>query len=281
MNHDDDLERLISGSLASRSERIGVAGHSLDDVHRRVEMRRGRRRHVAVFGATAMVAAGAFALTAIGSSDPSVSPLVPADAADQPDAQPVWRCTGQLDVSDGSDATFFADCQLTAADGNGAVVSVPVTTIPLYPTTTSVCLAAPATAPPTTDVAVTNVPCEWGPPPTAWNPCSTVSVPPDVTVPCTTEPWPTTTTTTTTTMTTTFEDRVPYEQEYTIQPGDSLASISQLYGITLEQLVNYNEFADGVDHLLIPGERLLLPPNAFVIYGEPGGGLVTTTPSIP
>ena len=249
MNHDDDLERLISGSLTSRSNTIGNTAGSVDDVHRRVELRRGRRRHVAAFGATAMLAAGAFALTAIGSSDPSVTPLVPADAADQPAVQTAWRCTGQLDVSDGSDATFFADCQVTAVDGSGVVVSVPVTTVPLYPTTTIVCLATPSTAP-ATDPAVTTVPCDWGPPPTM------VPVP---------------------TSTTIFAERSPYEQEHTIRPGDSLSSIADLYGITLQQLVNYNEFADGADHLLLPDERLLVPPDALVPSAEPTTTTTTTT----
>ncbi len=313
MNHDDDLEQLISGSLASRSERIGSTGHSLDDVHRRVELRRGRRRHVAAFGATAMLAAGAFALTAIGSSDPAVTPLVPADAADQADVQTAWRCTGQLDVSDGSDATFFADCQFAAVDANGAVISVPVSTVPLYPTTTSVCLAAP-----TTDVAVTTVPCTWGAPPTtpvqevthqveagetlasisaaygipieeivslnAWGGRSDVTLVEGETIvialrpisPASTVPVPTSTTTTT------FDGRFPLEQEYTVQPGDSLVSISDMFGITLEQLINYNQFADGADHLLVPGERLFVPPNAFVMYDtQPGSPPVTTTTSIP
>lgn len=248
MNHDDELERLISGSLASRSERIGAAAHSLDDVHRRVELRRGRRRHVAAFGATAMLAVGAFALTSLGSS-PSTVPFPAADGDGSTSGlQAVWRCTGPLDMSDGSDAAFWADCERAGIDGNGAVISVPATTVPLYPTTTTVCLAA-TTAPPATDAAVI-VPCDWNPPPTV------VPVP---------------------TSTTIFAERSPYEQKYTIRPGDSLASIAALHGITLEQLINYNMFADGVDHLLLPGEQLLLPPNAFVMYSEPGGSPVTTT----
>lgn len=250
MNHDDDLERLISGSLTSRSERIGSAAHSLDDVHRRVELRRGRRRHVAAFGATTMLAVGAFALTAIGSSDPTTVPLPAADGdGSTPGLQAVWRCTGPLDVSDGSDAAFFADCERAGIDGNGAVISVPVTTDPLYPTTTTVCLAPPSTAP-ATDPAVTTVPCNWGPPPTM------VPLP---------------------TSTTVSDARSPYEQEHTIRPGDSLSSIADLYGITLEQLVNYNMFADGADHLLVPDERLLVPPGALVPTAEPTTTATTTT----
>ena len=146
MSHDDDLERLISGSLTSRAERVGTAAHSLDDVHRRVELRRGRRRHVAVFGATTMVAAGAFALTAIGSSDPSVTPLVPADAADQADGQAAWRCTGQLDVTDDHDSSYYAYCEQVTVDDSASA------TVPLYPTTTTVWYdCSPTSSPAVTD----------------------------------------------------------------------------------------------------------------------------------
>lgn len=262
MSHDDDLERLISGSLTSRAERVGTAAHSLDDVHRRVELRRGRRRHVAVFGATTMVAAGAFALTAIGSSDPSVTPLVPADAADQPDVQTAWRCTGQLDVTDDHDSSYFAYCEQVTVDDSVSA------TVPLYPTTTTVC-AVPTTPPPSEPV-VTGVPCDWAPPATvAPDDCATMSRPADVTVPDNCDTMSTTTT---------VDERFPGEQEYTVQAGDSLASIADRYGITLEQLINYNEFDDGADHVLLPGDRLLVPPGALVpSHTVP----VTTSTSIP
>ena len=78
--------------------------------------------------------------------------------------------------------------------------------------------------------------------------------------------------------TTTIAGRSANEQEYTVQAGDSLASIADRYGITLEQLINYNQFADGADHLLLPGEQLLVPPAALVpSYTVP----VTTSTSTP
>jgi LysM repeat protein len=334
MNHDDDLERLISGSLASRSDGIGGTGHSLDDVHRRVELRRGRRRHVAAFGATAMLAAGAFALTAIGSSDPTTVPLATPDGSyeAQPGDQPVWRCTGPLAPTDDQGVSYFASCEQVTLDGAVPVDGPTATSVPLYPTTTIFCPVVP-----TTETAVSTVPCAWGPPPTIGTDCSTMSRPAEVTVPCGTSPvqevtyrveagdtlssiseaysipieeivalnpWggqsdvtlvegetivialapisPTVPTEPVPATTMIFDERFSGEQEYTIQPGDSLVSIAQLYGITLEQLVNYNMFVDGAERVLIPGERLLVPPNALAMNGTPPGGApVMTTTSIP
>lgn len=249
MNHDEDLdhglERLISGSLASRSDRVGPAAHSLDDVHRRVELRRGRRRHVAAFGATTMLAAGAFALASIGSSDPSTVPLAapPTDLTTATTVPAAWRCTGQLPIADAQGASYFEHCEPTDAAG------ITPTTVMMLPTTTMVCPADALD----TDTAVTTMPCP------GWSgtiplPMQTTTVVPD--------------------------QRAPFEQAYEIRPGDSLASIAALHGITLEQLVGYNEFADGADHLLLPGEYVLIPPDALMTpVGPPVLPLATTTTS--
>lgn len=78
---------------------------------------------------------------------------------------------------------------------------------------------------------------------------------------------PATTTTTTTTLPP--EDlvagtRSPSEQSYEIQGGDSLGRIAALYDITLEQLINYNQFADGANQLILPGQTIKIPPDALV-----------------
>ncbi len=58
--------------------------------------------------------------------------------------------------------------------------------------------------------------------------------------------------------------RSPSEQAYEIKGGDSLGKIAGIYDITLEQLVNYNQFADGANQLILPGQTIKIPPDALV-----------------
>ena len=67
--------------------------------------------------------------------------------------------------------------------------------------------------------------------------------------------------------------RSPTEQSYEIKSGDSLGRIASLYDITLEQLVNYNQFADGANQLILPGQTIRIPPDALV----PGTATETET----
>lgn len=65
----------------------------------------------------------------------------------------------------------------------------------------------------------------------------------------------------------------PVEQTYTIVSGDSISKIAALHEITMDQLINYNQWADGLDHLLVPGQTVLIPPESKI----PGGGTGTDT----
>jgi LysM repeat protein len=67
--------------------------------------------------------------------------------------------------------------------------------------------------------------------------------------------------------------RSPTEQSYTIQAGDSLGRIASLHDITLEQLINFNQFPDGANQLILPGDVIKIPPDALV----PGTGTATET----
>jgi hypothetical protein len=285
MNHDHDLERLISRSLASRSGMLGgTDAGSVDDVHRRVDLRRGRRRHVAAFGATAMLAVGAFALTAVGSSDPTTVPLDPPGHSDGPDLQAAWRCTGPLELTDDTDAVYFASCESTAIVDGVPMLSVPPLSVPVYPDSTAVCADdVPPTSPAT-------MPCQPGPMSTDVPvDCFSMSRPADVTVPAC-DPVPTTE------FDPNSDDPVfssdgplctpgtgdgvecaltGYEQQYPVGAGDSLASIARRYRISVDTLVAYNQWTDGVDHVLVPGDIVLIPP--FVTDAESSA---TTTTSI-
>jgi LysM repeat protein len=234
MNHDDDLERLISTSLAARSDAVEAATGSIDDVHRRVDLRRGRRRHVAAFGATTMLAVGAFALTTFGSSDPTIVPLAApnSDIGSLPDMQEVWRCTGPVAPTDDQGVSYFAHCEQASIDRT-VDGTAPMTSLALLPTTTIACPV------PATDTPVTTVPCTWGPPPTVIVECSPRSRPADVTVPCGTAP------------------RLQ-EATHRVQAGETLASISEAYGIPIEEIIALNPWGGSSEVTLVEGETIVI-----------------------
>jgi LysM repeat protein len=59
------------------------------------------------------------------------------------------------------------------------------------------------------------------------------------------------------------EGRSPVEQEYEIQSGDYPFGVADRYCITLEQLVNYNEWGDA-NAFPFPGTVIKIPPGACV-----------------
>jgi len=63
------------------------------------------------------------------------------------------------------------------------------------------------------------------------------------------------------------------EQTYTVVEGDSLMSIAQTYCVALVDLVTENQWIDGVNHPIVTGDPLRIPP-----YGcLPGTGTPLTT----
>jgi LysM repeat protein len=59
------------------------------------------------------------------------------------------------------------------------------------------------------------------------------------------------------------EGRSPVEQEYEIQSGDYPFGVAERFCITLEQLVNYNEWGDA-SAFPFPGTVIKIPPGACV-----------------
>ncbi len=57
----------------------------------------------------------------------------------------------------------------------------------------------------------------------------------------------------------------PVEQTYTVVTGDSLSKIAERFDITTEALINYNGWPEGTNHLLLPGDVVLIPPNTPVL----------------
>lgn len=62
----------------------------------------------------------------------------------------------------------------------------------------------------------------------------------------------------------------PVEQTYVIVRGDSISKIASLHDITMEQLINYNSWADGFNHLLVPGDTVLIPPESAIPGADTG-----------
>ena len=65
------------------------------------------------------------------------------------------------------------------------------------------------------------------------------------------------------------------EQIYTIVAGDSVFRIASIHGIEADELAEYNEWPDGVRHLLVPGETVRIPPDSQIPASAttvPGGG---------
>ena len=61
------------------------------------------------------------------------------------------------------------------------------------------------------------------------------------------------------------EGRSPTEQEYTIQSGDYPLRIANEYGITVDELANYNEWTPpNYADFPFPGTVIKIPPNALV-----------------
>ena len=69
----------------------------------------------------------------------------------------------------------------------------------------------------------------------------------------------------------------PVEQTYKVVTGDSLSKIAERFDITTEALINYNGWPEGTNHLLLPGDVVLIPPNTPVLGA--GGQVATDTPS--
>jgi len=54
------------------------------------------------------------------------------------------------------------------------------------------------------------------------------------------------------------------EQEYTIRRGDAVASIDNRFDITPNQLADYNDWDNGMNHLIVPGDVIKIPPFANI-----------------
>lgn len=59
------------------------------------------------------------------------------------------------------------------------------------------------------------------------------------------------------------------EQSYQIRANDSMFKIGALFEVDAELIAIHNGWNDGINHLLIPGDVILIPPGARVPGDEP------------
>ena len=66
--------------------------------------------------------------------------------------------------------------------------------------------------------------------------------------------------------TTTASGAAAQEVLYTVAPGDTLSGIASAYGVTVQQLADYNGIEDV--HAISPGQQLAIPPAPVEIEVE-------------
>jgi LysM repeat protein len=65
------------------------------------------------------------------------------------------------------------------------------------------------------------------------------------------------------------EGRSAVPQEYTVQAGDAVSIIASRFGITMQELANFNEWPNGINQAIFPGDVIGIPPGANVLGGPP------------
>lgn len=53
------------------------------------------------------------------------------------------------------------------------------------------------------------------------------------------------------------------QRTYAIRAGDTLVGIGRTFDVPVDNLVSYNGWTDGLDHALVPGDRMLIPPSDY------------------
>lgn len=238
---DPAIERLLVDTFDHRAVRLGRGRPDLDGVLTRVRHRRRRRRTVAVLGSVAVLGGGVVGLTQLADGNGNVTDQLAGTSAASEGA---WSCTDPLPAGDDGQVRFESCVQLDDLDS----APVPTTTItPDEPMTVDP-TTAPGAVPATTTIFV---------PATVPAPNVPATVPGidvrEVVV------------------------ISPTEQTHTVVENDSLFAIGRLFDVPIETLANYNGWPDGVDHVLLPGEEVLIPPDARVPVGEGQGGILIYT----
>ena len=52
---------------------------------------------------------------------------------------------------------------------------------------------------------------------------------------------------------------------YEVEAGDTLSGIAAGHGVSLSELIDTNEWSDGSDHAIFPGDVIALPDDAVAV----------------
>lgn len=56
------------------------------------------------------------------------------------------------------------------------------------------------------------------------------------------------------------------EQSYTVQSGDGLMKIANIFSVTAEAIATANSWVDGTVHIIFPGDVIIIPAGGIVPY---------------
>ncbi len=56
------------------------------------------------------------------------------------------------------------------------------------------------------------------------------------------------------------------EQSYTVQSGDGLMKIANIFSVTAEAIATANSWVDGTAHIIFPGDVIIIPAGGIVPY---------------
>ena len=70
----------------------------------------------------------------------------------------------------------------------------------------------------------------------------------------------------------------PAGPTYVVKAGDALSTIGDAYGVTAQQIADANDWSDGIDHVIQPGQTIRLPAGAQL---RPGATNAATTAAAP
>ena len=56
----------------------------------------------------------------------------------------------------------------------------------------------------------------------------------------------------------------PTEQVHVVKPGEFLSGIAADYEVSMDEIIEYNQWSDGIAHPLNPDDQVRIPPNAVI-----------------